>query len=161
MNWEEQLGLKFTAFFAGIIGGVISLTFEAHLSFLRALTLILIGGSTAGYSFAFADHYLNIDHKISGFFGFTIGLVSMRLVNVLISLANAIQKEPVLLLSIPKIFEALKNGFRDTTNSDGNISSASVNIYAPREDNNQGLSDIQGSAGNDSSNLSNERPSSL
>lgn len=119
MNWEEQLGLKFTAFIAGVVGGIISLTFEAQLSFKRAITLILVGGSTAGYSFEFAHAYFAIKPQISGFFGFCIGLISMKLVNTLLSVGTMIQKDPSVLLSIPKFFQALKDGF----NTDNSISS--------------------------------------
>ena len=133
MNWEEQLGIKFTAFIAGLVGGIVSLTFEAKLSFRRALTLILVGGSVAGYSFAFAHAYFQIKPEISGFFGFCTGLISMKLVNALLSLAAMIQKDPTMLFSIPKFFQALKDGSTYNANNNGGDSKPSVDIQPPRE----------------------------
>lgn len=140
MNWEEQLGLKFTAFIAGIVGGIVSLTFEAKLSFIRALTLILVGGSTAGYSFEFVYHYFNVKTQVSGFFGFCIGLISMRLVNGLIVIGNSIQKNPAMLLSIPKFFQFLKDESRTNTINNGNSSNTNSDLHSTGKDSDEGES---------------------
>lgn len=133
MNWEEQLGLKLSAFTAGIVGGIVSLTFETKLSFLRALTLILIGGVTAGYSFAAADVYFKLSHQLAGFFGFLIGLISMRLVNTLISVANLIQQNPVVIYSALKRFSGIYNG--NNTSSNSNTSGDNSSVFPTRENN--------------------------
>ena len=133
MNWEELLGIKITAFIAGLIGGVVSLTFEAKLSFGRAVTLILVGGSTSGYAFAFAHSYFAVKPEVSGFFGFCIGLVSMKLINILLSVIAIIQKNPVVLLSAPKFFQAMQNGANDSTNINGDSIKSDTNIHTTRE----------------------------
>lgn len=137
MNWEEQLGLKFTAFIAGIVGGIISLTFETKLSFIRALTLIFVGGITAGYSFNAAEHYLGMSHQAMGLFSFTIGLIAMRLINILMNVAAHAQKDPTVILSIPKFLAGLKD-VRDITINNGNSSGSVTNISTPREGSSEG-----------------------
>jgi len=127
MNWEEQLGLKFTAFVAGIVGGIISLTFETKLSFIRALTLIFVGGITAGYCFNAAEHYLGMSHQAMGLFSFTIGLISMRIVTIIMNIGNLVQKDPAVILSLPKVLADLKN-VRSITINSGDNSTSSTNI---------------------------------
>jgi hypothetical protein len=134
MNWEEQLGLKFSAFTAGIVGGIISLTFETKLSFIRALTLIFVGGITAGYSFNAAVHYLGMSHEAMGLFSFTIGLISMRLVNTIMNIGRVIQNDPSVILSIPKILTELKD-VRNSTIDSRNNGNVNVNILTPGETN--------------------------
>lgn len=137
MNWEEQLGLKFTAFISGIVGGIISLTYETKLSFIRALTLIFAGGITAGYSFNAIEHYWNMSHQAMGLFSFTIGLVAMRLIDTVIKIGDLIRKDPSVILSGPKILSELKDVGNITINS-GNNSNTSVSIPPTREGSDEG-----------------------
>lgn len=132
MNWEEQLGIKFTAFIAGIVGGVISLTYETKLSFIRALTLIFVGGITSGYSFNAIAHYWNVHNTWSGLFGFTIGLMSMRLVDTIINIGDLVRKNPAVILSIPKLLADLKD-VRNITNSNGDNGGNVTDISPTRE----------------------------
>lgn len=126
MNWEEQLGLKFSAFVAGIVGGIISLTYENKLSFIRALTLIIVGGVTAGYGFVAIDLYFKLSHQWAGFFGFLIGLISMRLVDSVIGLANLVRQNPAIILSLLRITSGAKNGNITSNNSNTGGDSSSV-----------------------------------
>lgn len=124
MNWEEQLGIKVSALVAGLVGGIISLTFEQKLSFGRAVFLIFTGGVTSGYSFALAQHHFGLTPELGGVFGFTTGLVSMRLVNTIMSIAELISKNPRMLLSI---FNVIKNG--NTTGNSGDRSNSESDIH--------------------------------
>jgi len=85
MNLETQLGIKLSVLVAGLVGGIVSLTYETKLSFTRALLLIVGGASTAAYLHPFAEHYLNMDSKFSAGIGFVLGLVSMKVINFLIA----------------------------------------------------------------------------
>lgn len=107
MNWEEYLGLKISAFIAGIVGAVISLTYEEKLSFWRAIFLIFAGGVTAGYGFKGAQTWLGFSDNLSGFFGFLLGLISMRLVDSVLQLANLLKKNPKLLLTLPELTKTI------------------------------------------------------
>lgn len=125
MNFEEQLGIKVSALVAGLVGGIISLTFEQKLSFGRAVFLIFTGGVTAGYSFSLAEHYFGFTDQLGGIFGFTAGLISMRLINTLVGIAELISKNPKMLLSI---FNVIKNG--NTTGNTGDRSSSESDIHS-------------------------------
>ena len=85
MNLEAQLGIKLSVLVAGLIGGIVSLTYETKLSFMRALLLIVGGASTAAYLHPLAEHYLSMDSKFSSGIGFVLGLVSMKVINFLIA----------------------------------------------------------------------------
>jgi len=122
MNWEEQLGIKISALVGGLVGGVFALTYEERLSFGRALTLILGGGFTAGYGFSLADHW-GLPHNMSGVFGFGIGLVAMRIMDIIVTLFVKASKDPSILLSYVKLLNSLKQDGNSTTNSSGSSDS--------------------------------------
>jgi hypothetical protein len=109
MNWEEQLGIKLTALVGGLVGGIISLTFEEKLSFTRAVALIFTGGVTAGYSFVAVESYFHLSPSLAGVFGFSIGLISMRLVKAILNLASLVSSNPIALTSRAEFLKALKN----------------------------------------------------
>ena len=83
MNLETQLGIKLSVLVAGLIGGIVSLTYETKLSFQRALLLIISGAATAAYLQPFLEHVLSLDTKFSAGAGFLLGLVSMKVINFL------------------------------------------------------------------------------
>ncbi len=109
MNLEEQLAIKLSSFIAGIAGGIISLTFEHQLSALRALLLIFAGGTTAGYAFKGIEVYYQANPNLSGVVGFALGLTSMKLISILMSVVEAARKDPSILLSYAKLIRALKD----------------------------------------------------
>jgi hypothetical protein len=85
MNLETQLGIKLSVLVAGLIGGVVSLTYETKLSFQRALLLIVSGAATAAYLQPLFEHILSLDARFSSGAGFILGLVSMKVINFLVS----------------------------------------------------------------------------
>lgn len=117
MNFEQVLGIKLSAFIAGLIGGLVSLTYEQNLSPLRALVLILTGGVTAGYAFTASEHYWSLHPTTTGIASFGLGLVSMRLIDTTIGIADVVRKRPALLLSIPALLKAFKDGSSSSTDS--------------------------------------------
>lgn len=125
MDWEEQLGIKVSALVAGLVGGIISLTFEQKLSFGRAVFLILTGGITSGYSYSLAEHYFGLTHELGGVFGFTTGLISMRIINTLMGAANIVSRNPRMILTI---FNITKNG--NSTGNSGDRSDSESNIHS-------------------------------
>lgn len=128
MNWEEQLGIKLSAFVGGIIGGIVSLTFEEKLSFIRAVLLIFTGGVMAGYGFTGAQQYLHTDVHLSGLVGFSIGLLSMRIVKLIFKIADRIIANPAIIFSYVELIKNLKNGSSNTSSS-----SEQSDIYSTRE----------------------------
>lgn len=129
MNWEELLGIKPTAFLGGLVGGLIALTYEEKISFGRAVLLILAGGFTSGYAFVIADDYWHLKHSFAGVFGFGMGLISMRVVDLIILASQhafeivkkafvLIRKDPSLVLSYTKLLKAIKDdGMSSSANS--------------------------------------------
>lgn len=90
MNIEQMLGIKLSVLLAGLIGGVVSLTYEEKMSTKRALILILAGASTAAYLQPIAEHFANIPENLSTGLGFVLGLVSMKLIDYLQLNATAV-----------------------------------------------------------------------
>lgn len=83
MNIEQILGLKFSVLLAGLIGGIVSLTYEEKISFKRALLLILVGASTAAYLQPIAEHIAGLSENFSTGLGFVLGLVSMKIIDTI------------------------------------------------------------------------------
>lgn len=95
MNIEEQLGIKLSVLVAGLIGGIVSLTYETRLSFSRALLLIVGGASTAAYLHPLMAHYFSLDNQFSSGVGFVLGLVSMKIINFIMANAEKILEKYV------------------------------------------------------------------
>ena len=100
MSFEEQLGIKFSVLISGLIGGIVALTFEEKLSFLRALLIIFTGGVTAAYSSQALIHYFELKEVYVHFFGFLTGLISMRITAVIGNFTKKIVEDPSILLKI-------------------------------------------------------------
>lgn len=62
---------------------------------------------------------MSLPHNLAGVFGFGIGLVSMRIIDILIRLADAVRKNPSLLLSYSKLLKAFKNDGNSSTTPSG------------------------------------------
>lgn len=88
MDLEQQLGIKLSVLVSGLIGGIVSLTYETKISFARALLLIAGGASTAAYLQPVAQHYLGLPEQFSTGLGFVMGLVSMKIIEFLIENAE-------------------------------------------------------------------------
>lgn len=84
MDFEQQLGIKLSVLTSGLIGGIVSLTYEERISAQRALLLIVGGASTAAYLQPLTEHYLGIPEKFSTGLGFVLGLVSMKIIDFII-----------------------------------------------------------------------------
>jgi len=95
--------------------------------------MILAGGVTAGYTFAAVETYWGLQHNYSGILGFALGLTAMRLIDILMRLAEQAKKDPSILLSIPKLFKIIANG--TTTNApNGTNSSNKSGVDTPGTD---------------------------
>jgi fructose-specific phosphotransferase system IIC component len=81
MDFEQQFGIKLSVLLAGLIGGVVSLTYETKITFYRALLLIVSGASVAAYLQPLAEHWMNLPEKFSTALGFILGLVSMKVIH--------------------------------------------------------------------------------
>lgn len=93
MNIEQQLGIKLSVLVAGLVGGIVSLTYEEKISFQRAVLLIVAGASTAAYLQPLAEHYMSIPENFSSGLGFVLGLISMKLIDsVMINATNLLNK---------------------------------------------------------------------
>lgn len=121
MNWEEQLGVKISVLVSGVIGGIISLTFEQKISFAKALVMIFTGGVTAAVTYPALESYFTVQPAFANGLGFFLGLISMRVIDITLSLVDRIKANPVLivyLLNPAKYGELFGNPKRDTGDDD-------------------------------------------
>jgi len=89
----SELGLELPSIIAGILGGVISLTYEKEkTSPAKAGFLILTGACTAGYLTPMVAEYGNIGDNLQAGLSFVIGLSSMHIIKSLPLLVDKITK---------------------------------------------------------------------
>lgn len=98
MNLEEQLGIKLSVLIAGLVGGIVSLTYHEKTSFSRAILMITSGAATAAYLQPFAQSYFDLPEQFSVGLGFVLGLVSMRVIKALLTSSDKLLKDPLTLL---------------------------------------------------------------
>lgn len=110
MNWEEQLGIKFSILIAGFMGAVASLLFEDRLSFKRGVVILSSGAATAAYLHPLLMHYGNLSEKFSVATGFILGLISMKVLKLIMDKATAVTNK------YRKTFKTFKNGTNSTRN---------------------------------------------
>lgn len=126
MDFEQQLGIKLSVLMSGLVGGIISLTYEERISAQRAFLLILGGASTAAYLQPLAEHYLGIPENFSTGLGFVLGLTAMKILDFIIKNTERflrlklIHKEDVHTESSSK----LDSNLRDDTHSSTRIARA-------------------------------------
>lgn len=92
---------------SGLVGGVASLTYEDKVSFKRAILLIVTGAATAVYLQPVMHSYFGIEDNFATGMGFVLGLVSMRIINILLSVSNTVAKNPSIIFNI---FNIRKDG---------------------------------------------------
>lgn len=90
----HQLGLKITTITAGLIGGLISLTYQKSIKWYKALFVIIIGGITAGYVTPLLTSILSLGTNLENSMAFILGLLGMRLTTAIVSLLEKISKDP-------------------------------------------------------------------
>ena len=119
MNWDEQF--KLPVLVSGIVGGIISLTFEQKISFLKAIVMIFTGGSTAALTYPALEVYFSLQPQFANAVGFLLGLISMRVIDILLILLDRIKSNPALLLHLfnpAKYGDLLSNNKRDLPTGD-------------------------------------------
>ena len=100
MTWEEALGIKISVLLSGIAGGVVSLTYEDKIPPVRALGMIFCGGATAAYTEPLLAKYLDLATAHGNAIGFFLGLISMKLVHIILSLMDHVKGDPTILLKL-------------------------------------------------------------
>ena len=121
MTWEEALGIKISILLSGIAGGVVSLTYEDKIPPLRAIGMIFCGGATAAYTQPVLTHYLRLEEVYANAIGFFLGLVSMKLVAVILNALDYLKKNPKLLLNLIPYVNRTYGGVK-STNDDSHSS---------------------------------------
>lgn len=112
MTFEEQFGIKVSVLAAGLVGGIVSLTFEQKISAVRAVMLILTGCSTAVYVHPLIESYYNTSPDIGPGISFILSLLSMRIIKRVL---DAVDKVP-----LSTITSRFFNGFTNDKSSGGN-----------------------------------------
>lgn len=113
MTFEEQFGIKVSVLAAGLIGGIVSLTFEQKISAIRAVMLILTGCSTAVYTHPIIESYYHTSPDIGPGISFIISLLSMRVIKRVL---DVIDKVP-----LSSLTSKFLNGFtNDKSNGSNN-----------------------------------------
>jgi fructose-specific phosphotransferase system IIC component len=93
-----SIGLDLLAFKSGMVGGLVSLTYEKKPTFVQAALAIIVGAITAGYVGPLVRHYLQLDNNLYGGVNFLLGLLAMRLTPGLFTLAERFASDPVKLI---------------------------------------------------------------
>lgn len=108
----DELGIKLSAVVAGLAGGLVSVLAEKRRSWKRALVILVIGALTAGYItpiVAIHTHFNTEKFDPDNSLGFLIGLISMRVIDLIITSFIYVKKNPKeILLIIVNIFKKVK-----------------------------------------------------
>lgn len=91
----EVLGLKFPTLIAGVIGGIISLSFIRNLSLFKGFTALLAGSFCAGYWTAPLAAYIGVSPDSDNAIAFFIGVVGMNLIAGIYKLFEAFSEKPL------------------------------------------------------------------
>jgi len=140
MNWEEAYGIKISVVVSGIVGGIISLTYEQRISFLKALIMIFTGGATTALTYPALEAYFSINPAFANAVGFFLGLIAMRLIDVTLSLVDKIKSNPVLLLHLfnpskyGELFSVPKPSARTTDTVDNSVHAAGDTTEASKKE---------------------------
>jgi hypothetical protein len=71
-----------------------------------------------------ADHW-GMPHSMSGVFGFGMGLVAMKVMDLIVTIGINVSKDPTILLSYAKLLKSLQNNGNSTTSNSDNSSTKS------------------------------------
>lgn len=90
-----SLKLKTGVLLAGLAGGVLSVFHEKEsISWWHAWVMLLTGALTAGFITPLAGRWLGLGEGLENSVGFVIGLTSMRLIELLLNIIEALSKNP-------------------------------------------------------------------
>lgn len=101
---EEQFGLKLSLLTAGVIGGIVSLTFEHGISSKKALMLLGVGGVTAAYVQPTVEFLFNTPPSIASGVAFLLGLTSMRLLKIILDVLDKLNLSKMVNQYIRNVF---------------------------------------------------------
>lgn len=102
-NILNYVGVSDKLLIAGMIGSLLSLTYEVKPTFKSSLIAIFTGAFTAAY----LTPSLVLDEKIELAIAFVFGIASMRIIGAILEIGEELRKDP---FSIFSKFKQFKNG---------------------------------------------------
>lgn len=89
-----QLGLKISTLIAGLVGGLISLSYQKQMKWYKAVAIIIVGGITAAYTTPLLVTLFSMGQPLEHSLAFIMGLLGMRLTTAIIVGIEKIAENP-------------------------------------------------------------------
>lgn len=91
--------IKTSILVSATAGSIATLLFEPKISFWRAILLVFSGAGAAVFTCPMVVHYLKIEEHLSHAVTFLLGLLSMKLVGVIMIILDKIKEDPSIILN--------------------------------------------------------------
>ncbi|MCH2165925.1 MAG: hypothetical protein MK098_14960 [Marinovum sp.] len=92
---ETYLGIKLSAVLAGLIGGIVSLSFIRNLTPLKAVFATLTGAASAAYITPLIVNGFELGHELEHAVAFLTGLLGMNILAGIFKLSERFQQKPL------------------------------------------------------------------
>lgn len=92
---ETYIGIKLSAVLAGLIGGIVSLSFINNLTLLKAIFAILTGAASAAYITPLIVSGFDLGHELGNAVAFLTGFLGMNVLAGVFKLSDRFQQKPL------------------------------------------------------------------
>jgi small basic protein len=92
---ETYVGIKLSAVLAGLIGGIVSLSFIRNLTPLKAVFATLTGAASAAYTTPLIVSGFDFGHELENAIAFLTGLLGMNVLAGIFKISERFQQKPL------------------------------------------------------------------
>lgn len=92
--FDTLLGVKLDTAVAGLIGGIVSISFLPNLTPMKAALTIITGAASAGYLTPLVQAYFELEGHFENAFAFLIGFMGMNVLAGLFKLSERFRAKP-------------------------------------------------------------------
>lgn len=92
---ETWLGVNLSAVLAGLVGGIVSLSFIRNLTPLKALLATITGAASAAYMTPLIVNGMNLSADVEHPIAFLTGLLGMNILAGLFKVSERFQQKPL------------------------------------------------------------------
>lgn len=92
---EALMGVKGSAVLAGLVGGIVSLSFMRDLTPVKAVLATLSGAASAAYLTPLVVHYLDVEAPAEHAVAFLAGLIGMNILAGVFKLSERFKQRPL------------------------------------------------------------------